>query len=467
VIVDTFDVLSPTEYFASPIEKFSFDILQGYTTIDPVGADLFVSPSGKNTNNGLTEDEPLKTIGYAFAKILADSLHPRTIHLLDGTYSRLNNNELYPLYMREYINISGTSPRGTVLDAKGETMVIMADSRMGLGISDLTITGGDGGISGAIYCYKTDLSLENVNVHENAALSGSAIHLYQSHSKITNCVISENQGYGIRCSWSSPKLTNVTISSNAASPGGFHGGGISCYRSHPVIINSILWNDSTVEIVSPFVWGGGLSSAVTIKYSDIQGGEEGIQFFSSDSVNWLEGSLDEDPLFVETGDFPYNISVGSPCIDAGTPDTTGLNLSLVDLIGNDRILDGDGDGVAIVDLVAYEFTGAAVGEEELQVDNLARELGGYSLQVFPNPTFRISDIRYHLPAGQAGISDIRFVSLGVYDLYGKEILSLVNKRQTAGEYTIRFNGPDLPAGIYLISLQAGEEVETVRMVIMN
>jgi len=49
------------------------------------------------------------------------------------------------------------------------------------------------------------------------------------------------------------------------------------------------------------------------------------------------------------------LTENSPCIDAGTPDTTGLNLPPWDILGNQRIWDGDGDEIAIIDMGAYEY----------------------------------------------------------------------------------------------------------------
>ena len=36
-------------------------------------------------------------------------------------------------------------------------------------------------------------------------------------------------------------------------------------------------------------------------------------------MNWLEGNIDEDPLFGGTGEDPYSLLEDSPCIDAGDP----------------------------------------------------------------------------------------------------------------------------------------------------
>ncbi len=47
------------------------------------------------------------------------------------------------------------------------------------------------------------------------------------------------------------------------------------------------------------------------------------------------------------------------------------------------------------------------------------------------------------------------------------VRNLVNEKQQAGEYVVRFGGSDLPAGIYLVRLLAGEQKETVKMVVMR
>jgi len=87
-----------------------------------------------------------------------------------------------------------------------------------------------------------------------------------------------------------------------------------------------------------------------------------------------EGCLSRDPMFVApawgtTGD--YHLQPDSPCIDAGAniPD-----LPQVDLDGNPRIMDGDGDGTAIVDMGPYEAPGE-VAEDTIPpvISNVAHE----------------------------------------------------------------------------------------------
>ena len=81
-------------------------------------------------------------------------------------------------------------------------------------------------------------------------------------------------------------------------------------------MNCILWNDSSKEI---YVTGVSLDDStlvlITITYSDIQGGEEGI--IGSESVYWGDGNIDAEPNFCSyfTGD--YHLAEGSPCIGSG------------------------------------------------------------------------------------------------------------------------------------------------------
>src|SRR5215510_13766060 len=60
-----------------------------------------------------------------------------------------------------------------------------------------------------------------------------------------------------------------------------------------------------------------------------------------------------DPLFTNPTQGDYHLQQGSPSIDAG--DNLASNLTDKDIDGNPRILDGDGNGTAIVDMGVDEF----------------------------------------------------------------------------------------------------------------
>ncbi|MFZ1321563.1 MAG: T9SS type A sorting domain-containing protein [Ignavibacteria bacterium] len=85
----------------------------------------------------------------------------------------------------------------------------------------------------------------------------------------------------------------------------------------------------------------------------------------------------------------------------------------------------------------------------------------YSLsQNYPNPFNPITIIKYQC-------SMYNDVSLKVYGVLGNEVSTLVNEKQSAGSYSVTFNGSNFPSGVYFYKLQAGEFVETRRMVLIK
>jgi len=81
-------------------------------------------------------------------------------------------------------------------------------------------------------------------------------------------------------------------------------------------------------------------------------------------------------------------------------------------------------------------------------------------QNYPNPFNPTTTINYQLP------SDSK-TSLSIYDLSGHKVRTLVSGLQDAGYYTVYFNAADLPSGMYLYRLIAGNEMITKKMVLMK
>ena len=87
--------------------------------------------------------------------------------------------------------------------------------------------------------------------------------------------------------------------------------------------------------------------------------------------------------------------------------------------------------------------------------------GVYSLsQNYPNPFNPTTMISYSLP--KTGL-----VTIKVYDVLGNEIETLVNKQKVAGKYSVEFNGGKLSSGVYFYRMQAGDFVETKKLVLMK
>jgi hypothetical protein len=81
-------------------------------------------------------------------------------------------------------------------------------------------------------------------------------------------------------------------------------------------------------------------------------------------------------------------------------------------------------------------------------------------QNYPNPFNPVTSITYELPKQE-------YVSLKIYDALGKEIASLVNEGQPAGIYSVDWHAEAHTSGIYFYTIQAGEFIETRRMILLK
>jgi len=93
---------------------------------------------------------------------------------------------------------------------------------------------------------------------------------------------------------------------------------------------------------------------------------------------------------------------------------------------------------------------------ESQAETLPTEISLH--QNFPNPFNPVTTIQYQLP-------DAGKVSLKVFDMLGREITTLVNDKQTAGNYTVTFDGSNLASGFYFYQLRAANKVMTKKMLL--
>ncbi|HEX2787571.1 MAG TPA: T9SS type A sorting domain-containing protein [Ignavibacteria bacterium] len=85
----------------------------------------------------------------------------------------------------------------------------------------------------------------------------------------------------------------------------------------------------------------------------------------------------------------------------------------------------------------------------------------YKLQQnYPNPFNPVTTIKYQLP--KDGLVQIK-----VYDIIGREVMTLANEQKTAGTYEAVFNGLNFASGIYFYRIQAGNFVETKKMMLIK
>ncbi len=81
-------------------------------------------------------------------------------------------------------------------------------------------------------------------------------------------------------------------------------------------------------------------------------------------------------------------------------------------------------------------------------------------QNYPNPFNPSTTIKF-------SITEPGFVKLTIYNSIGEKISTLVNQEKNAGEYSIVFEGNDLPSGVYFYTLQISLSRETKKMLLMQ
>jgi len=489
VIVDTFTVLQANDYFAFPIDNFTFDILNA--KVEQVDQDLYVNPDGSNNNSGLTVDDPLLTISYALAMVIPSSTNPLTIHLSNGTYSHSGTGEMFPLNCRSHVSLLGGEETYTILDGEGLNRILFCQNDNNFSIENMTIQNGSASHGGGIYCWDSSPSLVNITISGNSADSnGGGIYFVSSNLSLENVTIIGNSasddGGGIYFNTSSPSLQNILISGNSAGHGGgiyltgdsspslvnvtltgnsassSYGtaGGICCKsHCHPLLVNSILYNNSPVEIYLASIF----PSSITISYSDIQGGEAGIVTNNYGTVYWLDGNIDEDPLFVGTGGYSFSLLDDSPCIDTGNPDPIYYD---PEDPSNPGYALYPAMGTIINDMGAYGGPNAIgwlpVGIE----DNVMVQAPEVFLhQNYPNPFNPTTTINYTL-------NEYSKVSLNIYNIKGQEVKQLVRDQLSAGQHSVVWDGKDdngksVSSGLYFYKLKTDNHEETKKMILMK
>ncbi len=215
------------------------------------------------------------------------------------------------------------------------------------------------------------------------------------------------------------------------------------------------------------------------------------------------GSWDFDNVYVLLGDeageytCPDTLSPASYVDDINVADYN--NDSNPDVLIADRnglfIMNGNGDGTfSHVDTIDYDENNYdANAAESIDLDSdgrtdlvIARDqqisiyynTGAFTsikhkeepvmffelFQNYPNPFNPTTTIHYTIGAQNLVP---QHVDLSIYNTLGQKVATLVNKKQSAGNYNVVWNASRLSSGVYLYRLQAGYHVQTKKMILMK
>ncbi|MBL7135986.1 MAG: T9SS type A sorting domain-containing protein [Candidatus Marinimicrobia bacterium] len=400
----------------------------------------YISVTGSDETGDGSEENPFASIQYA----INSAGHGDTVLVQPGAYyENINYNGKNVVLGSLFLTTLDTSYISqTVIDGESSGSVVTfengEDSTAVL--SGFTITNGSADRGGGIYCHNSSPSMENVTITGNKATDcGGGIMCNISSPNLKNATVSENSaemGGGIFCAESSPSLTNVIVSGNSSLG---HGGGIACHNNsnpdlvnvtiskntsdwgggiacwvscNPILVNTILWNDWPEEI--GFHNG---PNSITIAYSDVQGGQDGIVSNDDGTVYWLDGNISADPIFCNPDSLNYYLADNSPCVGTGE---NGANIGALG-VGCEAILSTDMNVLLPVEFALH--------------------------QNYPNPFNSMTTISYELPQ----ISD---VTLKIYDITGRLIEAVVNEKQDPGYYSIQWVASDVSSGVYIYRIQA-------------
>lgn len=226
--------------------------------------------------------------------------------------------------------------------------------------------------------------------------------------------------------------------------------------------NTIMDNNTSYEIMMEDDTINNHVYELDVDYCNMRNGEAGI--FNNHGVNtiiWGEHNIVDDPGFALTGEYPYQLAAGSPCIDAGTPDTTGMFLPPWDLLQNHRVWDGDGNGVARVDMGCYEYgAGPWVYAQPPVVP-----AGEYVINNYPNPFNPSTVICFSVPVA----GDVELV---IYNMRGQKVKTLIKCYSVPGSYKANWDGRDdnnLPvaSGVYFAQLVTPRSTTAHKMLLLK
>jgi hypothetical protein len=332
---------SPSAVAAAGETALPFGPFPGRTTI-------FVDLDNTTGVEDGSRAHPFNTIREA----LAAAGNGDAVGVAPGVYAETFGSSLTPNYVIDGLRnfkLLGMGPAQTTIRGDHSFSLIRVQNGASGLIEGFTIERGGhsnhsegGGIQVLGITDSVSLTVAKVVLQDNEAVNGGAIAADGRVAlRLVNVLIANNHASnccgGVVLEGVNGKVSatfrNTTITDNTAKY--LVGGVLVEHGVRLDLVNSIVWNNSLVEVGS-FLG----QNPVSVAFSDV-----GESLFPG------PGNLSSDPKFLDPASRDYRLRGRSPAVDAGT--NTGAPTT--DLRGLARPLDGNGDGVAVTDMGAFEF----------------------------------------------------------------------------------------------------------------
>ncbi|RJP68324.1 MAG: T9SS C-terminal target domain-containing protein [Ignavibacteriales bacterium] len=379
---------------------------------------------------------------------------------------------------------------------------------------------------GAIYNISNSPTIINCTISKNTGSSsnGSAIYNGSSSPQITNCLFENNEYIGLFNYSSSPAIWNCTFNGNNT-------GLYNRTSSNPTVTNTIFWGNTTEidgdDITSNFTYcciqdGSGTYTGTGNIYTNplfvssrnfalqdnspcigtgIKSGSPATDILGATrgtppDIGAYENSYDS-PLPVELNLFTASVKVDKVILNWNTatevnnygfeiqrspspaPSQREGDLTLMGDWGAIGFVEGHGNSNSTKEYSFYDkitesgkysyrlkqidTDGNFKYSSEIEID-VKILLQSFALeQNFPNPFNPTTKIKFAVP----NVETSYMTSLRIYNILGKEIITLINKELSAGEYEIEFSAEQLGSGIYFYNLRHGDKSITKKMHLMK
>ncbi len=184
-----------------------------------------------------------------------------------------------------------------------------------------------------------------------------------------------------------------------------------------------------------------------------------LGFGSADRIKWIPNTNTWYVAFTDPGSnnrIFKTTNDGANWTSINLPNQQISNIMDMDLISYNNKVIGYAIGLG-GEILRLNDTATVIG-----IQNISSEIpSNYKLyQNFPNPFNPKTIIKFQIPNS----SDLKLI---IFDVLGREVVTLVNETLNAGTYEVEFDGTNLPSGIYLYVIKADNFTDTKKGILIK